>query len=163
MKYVWLFVYKISWRYLNILIQAYLKCHTLNSYNSTTNKNIHILITYYDIKYYVYMCTNFHKDFSIFGSSIFWKSMMKLYSYDDSHLKNHSPLKSECTGREHTQETTLLWKVIMWKQRNDPSPCVQNSKEKEVSTRASAFSSTQMQDGWKTGQWVPNTVNLLQW
>ncbi len=37
--------------------RQYLKCHTLNSHNLTTNKNIHIPITYYDMKYlclYVY-------------------------------------------------------------------------------------------------------------
>jgi hypothetical protein len=37
--------------------RQYLKYHTLNSYNLTTNKNIHIPITYYDMKYlclYVY-------------------------------------------------------------------------------------------------------------
>ncbi len=65
---------------------------------------------------YVYMCTNFHEDISIFGSSIFWKSMTKLYVhvhvYDDSysniplsfekwihrertHPGDHSPLESQ--------------------------------------------------------------------
>jgi hypothetical protein len=112
---------------------------------------------------YVSMCTNFHEDISIFGSSIFRKSMTKLYVYDDSHLKNHPPLEIECTGRAHTQETTLLWKVITWKHGKDPSPCLTNYEEREVSTTTNAFSSTQMQDGRKTGQWVPNTVNLLQW
>jgi hypothetical protein len=112
---------------------------------------------------YGYLCTKFHDNISIFGSSIFWKSMTKLYVYDDSHLKNHSPLKSEYTEREHTQETIPLWKVIKWKHGKDPSPCFTNYEEREVNMTTNAFSSTRMQDGRKTGQWVPNTVNLLQW
>ncbi len=50
---------------------------------------------------------------------------MKLYVYDDSHLKNHSPLKSNYVQNGY-----------------DPFPFEKNSKEKEVSKAANAFSST---------------------
>ncbi len=76
---------------------------------------------------YVYMCTNFHEDISIFGSSIFWKSMMKLYVYNDSHLNiplsfekwihrerthpgDHSPLEGEYVKRPFPMFHKLQWK-----------------------------------------------------
>ncbi len=38
---------------------------------------------------YVYMCTKFRKEM-IFGSSIFFESVTKLYVYDDSYPKYHT-------------------------------------------------------------------------
>jgi hypothetical protein len=91
-----------------------------------------------------------------------WRNCMYMYMYMMTHTRiYHSPLRSEYTGREHTQETTLLWKVNTWKHGKDPSPCFTNYEEREVSMTASAFSSTRQQNGRKPRQWIPRTVNLF--
>jgi hypothetical protein len=63
----------------------------------------------------------------------------------------------------HTWKTTLLWKVIMWKVGYNSYPHVKYSQVKEGSVPTNAFSSSWMHDRRKTGQWVHNTVNPLQW
>ncbi len=63
----------------------------------------------------------------------------------------------------HKQKTTLLKKVIMWRDGYDSYPHVKYSIEEAMSTPTNAFSSTRIHDGRKTGQWVHNTKPLQWW
>jgi hypothetical protein len=101
----------------------------------------------------IFMRISQYLDPQYFGKA--WRNCM--YN-DDAHL--NIPL---LFGKWIHRETTLLWKVNTWKHGKDPSPCFTNYEEREESTTTSAFSSTRKQDGWKTRQWIPCIVNLLQW
>ncbi len=75
--------------------RQYLKCHTLNSYNLPTNKNIHIPITYYDRRYlclYVYQFS--------WGYPNIW--ILNI-------LEKHD--KTVCIWWLILEHTTLLWEV----------------------------------------------------
>ncbi len=106
----------------------------------------------------IFMKISQYLDPQYFGKA--WWNCMYMMTHTWTY---HTPLKSEYTGREHTQETTLLWKVNKWKHGKDPSPCFTNNEEREVSTTTSAFSFTGKQDWRKTRQLIPCTENLLQW
>jgi hypothetical protein len=138
--------------------RQYLKCHTLNSYNLTTKKNIHIPITYYDMKYlclYVYQFS--------WGYLNIW--ILNI-------LEKHDEIV--CIWWLIFEHTTLLWEVNTqgentpgttrrplsfgkWIRENMEKTlphvlqATKSYEKREVSTTGCTFSATRKQDGRKTG------------